>query len=189
MATSEPLSERTGEPFGHAPRSSGRPREHARAAGAPSGQPAEHPWHKGLPAGVLLAELGSDALRRFREALGRVDLGSRHLLALHYLACRGSITQQELADAVTMDPTKLVGILNDLEASELAFRRRDPCDRRRHIVEMSEQGRNRLAAAVDAVESVNERILAPLSDTERHQLWALLLRIAEPAGPAAEPDS
>ena len=56
-------------------------------------------------------------------------------------------TASEMIEMIGVDPSKLVGLLNDLEAEGLIVRRRDPDDRRRHIVEVSKKGRTRLAAA------------------------------------------
>jgi DNA-binding MarR family transcriptional regulator len=82
---------------------------------------------------------------------------------------------------------RLVGVLNDLEAEGLVSRRRDPVDRRRHIVEMSDLGRARLAAAEGAVAAVEERLLAKLDPEERRQLETLLGTIAETCEPGGNP--
>ena len=50
------------------------------------------------------------------------------------------IPQQELGELLCVDANNLVLLLNDLEAREFAFRRRDPADRRRHLVEITDEG-------------------------------------------------
>jgi DNA-binding MarR family transcriptional regulator len=94
-----------------------------------------------------------------------------------------------------VDATQLVGFLNELEAEELVLRRRDPDDRRRHIVELSDLGRERLAEADRALADVDTRLMAGLSPAERSQFVTLLRFVAEHGGfdeecagqPAVEP--
>jgi DNA-binding MarR family transcriptional regulator len=78
-----------------------------------------------------------------------------------------------------LDPANLVGLLNELEQRELLERRRDPDDRRRHIVELSPAGHTALAGAESALASVQDEVLSGLDDDERCTLHALLLRAAE----------
>ncbi len=134
------------------------------------------------PVGMLLVKLGLDAKRQFSEALKPTELTPRHVVALFELA-QGPMTQQALGDAVGVDPSKLVGLLNDLEAENLVLRRRDRADRRRHIVEISEQGQARLAAAKRAVAAVDERLLEGLDEEQRSELQSLLTHVAGNACP------
>jgi DNA-binding MarR family transcriptional regulator len=54
-----------------------------------------------------------------------------------------------------------------LDAAEPVSRRRDPGDRRRHIVELSSAGSKRLAEAERRVEQAEQRLLAGLSISDR----------------------
>ncbi len=88
----------------------------------------------------------------------------------------GGLPQSELCTSMHLDPNNCVLMLNDLEAAGHVERRRDPADRRRHIVEMTQEGRKALAAADRAVESLEEDVLGALSPEEREALWGLLAR-------------
>src|SRR3954469_6937820 len=107
-------------------------------------------------AGFLLVKLGRAAERWFTEALKPSGLTPRHLGVLFEVDAHPT-SQQALIDSIGVDPSKLVGLLNDLEAEGLIVRRRDPEDRRRHIVELSGEGRAKLTAAEKAVRKVEER--------------------------------
>jgi DNA-binding MarR family transcriptional regulator len=72
-----------------------------------------------------------------------------------------------------------VGVLNELEDNGWAIRRRDPTDRRRHIVEISEEGADRVAGVEDVVAQVEDELLAVLNPGEREQLRDLVARIVE----------
>src|SRR5215213_11512506 len=108
-------------------------------------------------AAMLLVKVGRAAERWFTEELKPTGLTPKHVGVLFEVDARPT-SQQALIDTIGVDPSKLVGILNDLEADGLIVRRRDPDDRRRHIVELSKEGRSRLGAAKRAKGAVEERL-------------------------------
>src|SRR5262249_57880420 len=107
----------------------------------------------------------------FTKALEPTQLTPGHLTALFLLRER-PLTQRALCEAVGVDPSKLVGLLNDLEDDGLVVRRRHPEDRRRHIVEISNAGRRRLAGADLAIDAVEDRLLTGLDKEQRAALHA-----------------
>jgi DNA-binding MarR family transcriptional regulator len=62
------------------------------------------------------------------------------------------------------------------EEQGLMTRRRDPADRRRHIVELSEDGQDTLEAAHERLAAIEDTILEALSAEDRSTLHRLLLR-------------
>jgi DNA-binding MarR family transcriptional regulator len=67
-------------------------------------------------------------------------------------------------------------LLNELEEAALTRRVRDSADRRRHIVEITEQGRVAYAHAQRVRESVEDEVLAALDADERATLHRLLAK-------------
>src|SRR5436305_11672646 len=90
-------------------------------------------------------------------------LRPRHLIALKLLSERGPASQQALADSLSLDPSNVVGLLNELEERKLITRRRDAADRRRHIVELSPRGQKELCDAYDRLRRIDDDLLSPLS--------------------------
>ncbi|MFJ3199036.1 MarR family winged helix-turn-helix transcriptional regulator [Streptomyces sp. NPDC086989] len=86
-------------------------------------------------------------------------------------------SQRALAERLEVDPSVLVGILNDLEGEGLAVRRRDPADRRRHNVAITEAGSTALAKTNAALDEVELALFAALSQQDRDALRGLLARI------------
>ena len=129
--------------------------------------------------GLLLALLGQHAMRRLRHAHTRVELTPRQfqLLGLHH--DHGATGQQELGQAMEIDPSILVTLLNPLEADGLLSRQRDTTDRRRHLVTLTAKGRGRLAAAAQAQRDAEDELFAGLDDNEREQLRVLLMALKE----------
>jgi DNA-binding MarR family transcriptional regulator len=128
---------------------------------------------------VLIQHLAAVARRSSELALEPVGLRPRHVVALTILRDHGAMTQAALGDALRLDPANIVGLLNELEQRALLERRRDPDDRRRHIVELSPGGRAALADAEGALASVGDDVLSGLDDDERCTLQKLLMRAAE----------
>ena len=137
--------------------------------------------HWAPTAGMLLVKLGKAAERRFEKALKPSGLTPRHLGVLFEVDARPT-SQQELIETIGVDPSKLVGLLNDLEAEGLIVRKRDEDDRRRHIVEVSAKGKARLAEGKKTAAAVETDLLVGLDEAEVEQLLMLLARVADSSG-------
>jgi DNA-binding MarR family transcriptional regulator len=87
-------------------------------------------------------------------------------------------TQAMIADALGYDRSHLVGVLDDLEARELIERRRDPADRRRHLVRLTPAGKEAVERLRIVARQVDDEFFEALDPDERAQLTALLTRIA-----------
>ncbi|MCZ0984811.1 MarR family winged helix-turn-helix transcriptional regulator [Streptomyces diastatochromogenes] len=127
--------------------------------------------------GLLLAWHGRITDTWIRRALGTTGLTPRHAMTLMHLGA-GPVSQQSLVDKLDVDPSVLVTVLNDLEGGDLVHRRRDPADRRRHIVEITPEGSVTLGTLETALTKVENELFADLSEQERTTLRALLKRLA-----------
>ncbi len=136
---------------------------------------------------VLLTRLAKQVYRRSTEEL--LGIHMRLVMALSYLRDHDGAPQQELAEALCMDANNVVLLLNELEDLGHVARRRDPEDRRRHRVELTERGRRALVKAERAQETIEDEVLQELDAEERATLWRLLTRALRGAEPdAAERD-
>src|SRR5437667_3928305 len=131
---------------------------------------------------LLLIKLGRITMHRFSEALEPFGIRPRHVAALIELRDRGELTQQSLCGQLHLDPTNLVAILNELEQRGYATRRRDPKDRRRHLVEVSNKGIAVIDKVSEVMDGVEEDLLDGLEPAEREQLAGLLTSIWERSG-------
>ncbi|HEX6022336.1 MAG TPA: MarR family transcriptional regulator [Solirubrobacter sp.] len=128
---------------------------------------------------VLLIRLSKAVHRSATDEVLGVRLKDYVTLAL---LRNGARAQAELCAAVGMDPNNCVLLLNHLEAAGHVERKRDPADRRRHIVELTPAGRKALDRAERGIESLEDEVLGALTLDEREQLRSLLIRAltAEP---------
>jgi DNA-binding MarR family transcriptional regulator len=136
---------------------------------------------------VLLMRLSRILYRRSNEDL--LGMRLRHFVALNYLRDHHCVAQQQLSEALCIDANNLVLLLNSLEEAGHVRRRRDPADRRRHLVELTPAGCRALARAERRQETVEDQLLTALDPDERATLRRLLARalaaVDEPAGELA----
>jgi DNA-binding MarR family transcriptional regulator len=126
---------------------------------------------------VLLNRLAR--LVYLRSSVELVGMNLRNMVVLAYLRDHPSVSQQLMTEQLSMDSNTGVLVLNDLEDLEFAERRRDPADRRRHIVDITDAGLEALELAEVAQGSIEEEILGGLSVAERGELRRLLLKALE----------
>lgn len=106
----------------------------------------------------------------------------RQFVALSFLSERDGVSQQALAETFCIDANNVVLLLNELEAAGHVERRRDPHDRRRHLVHVTAAGRRAIERAERGQESVEDEVLAALTPDERATLRDLLARALAGSG-------
>ncbi|TMB97553.1 MAG: winged helix-turn-helix transcriptional regulator [Chloroflexi bacterium] len=134
---------------------------------------------KGSGAGLiaLVTQISKALHRRTTEEI--LGMRLKQFMTLGYVQDHGPVSQQELETAMLVDANAVVLLLNELEAAGLSVRRRDPHDRRRHLVEITESGKAAVARAEKAREGLEEEILGELSPEEQATLKKLLRRVLD----------
>lgn len=132
--------------------------------------------------GLLLARLGSEATARFRCSLRPFGLSAQQFIVLKMVEARGPASQSELADALGMDYSNLGGVMNGLCDRGLIVRSRDPKDRRRYSVALTEDGARLLTDLDATIRRGDDEMLAALGPDELAQLGELLRRVAGSLG-------
>jgi DNA-binding MarR family transcriptional regulator len=120
--------------------------------------------------------------REFGEAAHPRDVGV--LATLHSL---GPLSQQDLAERLSVNRTVMVKLIDGLEARGLVERVRNPNDRRAYALHATAAGLESMAAMLPRVQRAEAELTASLSAGEHERLNALLLPlIAPPAPPLAD---
>ena len=121
----------------------------------------------------LLTQLSRVIYRRATEEV--IGMRLKQLIALDHLR-EETCLQQGLGQMLMLDPNNCVLLLNDLDEAGWVERRRDPADRRRHLVEITPAGRRALEEAERKLESLEDEVLGNLSGEERVRLHDLLTK-------------
>ncbi len=124
---------------------------------------------------ALLIQINKALHRRTSEEL--LGMRLKQFLLLGYVGDRGAVSQQELETGLVMDANSVVLLLNETEATGWSVRKRDPADRRRHMVELTDAGKLAVERAEKAREGIEDEVLSDLSVEERKALRKLLKRV------------
>ncbi|MEE1757841.1 MarR family winged helix-turn-helix transcriptional regulator [Streptomyces sp. SP18BB07] len=127
----------------------------------------------------LLVKLGQVAFRIAEDGISGTGLRVRHYSVLQALADNGAMPQLTLGSFLRIDPATMVTSLDDLERAGYAERTRDPQDRRRYAVDITDNGRKVLADLNNTLADLDTETLTDLDSTERHSLHTLLVSLAE----------
>ena len=125
----------------------------------------------------MLVQLNKTLHRRSTEEM--LGMRLKPYLTLGYIRDHPGTTQHEIENGLVLDANTVVLMLNELEAAQFSIRRRDPQDRRRHIVEITAAGRKALERADRARAELEDDLLAPLNGEERRTLRRLMERVVE----------
>jgi MarR family transcriptional regulator for hemolysin len=123
--------------------------------------------------------------RAFDEALAEAG-GSLPvwLVLLNIKTRRATGNQRALAEAVGIREATLTHHLNAMEADGLLTRRRDPDNRRIHVVELTDSGEAAFARLRDAAVAFDRRLRRGLSASELDAFGRVLDRLAANVAPA-----
>jgi DNA-binding MarR family transcriptional regulator len=127
----------------------------------------------------LLAQVGARAAALFAERLQEVELVPAQAGALRAIAGNVGISQQALASLLGMVPSRLVGLLDELEQRGFVERRDNAEDRRVYEIHMTEKGSRAMADIGRIARAHDDAVCAALTEKQRQTLWSLLTSIAD----------
>jgi len=126
----------------------------------------------------LLKRLGWHIKDRSWQAYEATGLSPQHHAVLSLLDEGAREAQGTIADALGYDRSQLVGLLDELEERGLVERKRDPSDRRRHLVSLTPVGKEKLSELRAIAKQLDKEFFAPLDAAQRDQLHELLVELA-----------
>lgn len=123
---------------------------------------------------ALVTMLSRSIYRATAEHDGSMGVNLKHVIALSYLRELGAVGQKYFGGVLCLDANNTVLLLNELETGGMVIRRRDPEDRRRHVVEVTETGLDVLGQIEASMLAIEDELLAALGEEQRAQFRELL---------------
>ena len=130
------------------------------------------------PLGLSLARAARVVSRAFDEALSEAGGSLPMWLVLLNLKIGRAANQRRLAEAVGVTEATLTHHLNAMETAGLVTRRRDPDNRRIHVVELTDAGEAAFLRMREAATAFDRRLRRGVSADEAATLEDVLSRLA-----------
>lgn len=143
-------------------------------------------WPFNPPVGLRLARTARLVSRAFDAALIEAGGSLPVWLVLLNMKTRRIANQRELAEAVGIGEATLTHHLNAMEADSLLTRRRDPDNRRIHVVALTEAGEAAFLRLRDVAVAFDRRLRRDITADELASLEGLLARLAANVGTRAQ---
>lgn len=128
--------------------------------------------------GALLAGATRRLIEEERPLLEAHGMTMWGYIALSRLAQEPAASQLLLAESMGYDKTRLITLLDSLEADGLITRQPDPDDRRARIISLTPKGRKLHRAARRSILTMEKRLLSGVSEADIQRLRDILSRLA-----------
>ncbi len=127
--------------------------------------------------GFLLSKLSQRLIQLSGVRLSDLKLQVRHVGVMMLVLERGPMSQRAIGDAIQIDRTTMVGLVDDLERLGFATRTTDPTDRRASLVSLTDRGLEVVHEAHGIVQAVEGEFLKLLPLQQRRQLQDMLFTL------------
>lgn len=128
--------------------------------------------------GFQLRVAQTRVFRDFEQSMETLGITPAGFSVLEILRQNPGLTQSKLAEAVHLDRSSVVPLLDKLETKHLLYRQTSTKDRRNNHLYLSDEGTQVLEASKERVAEHDARISRTLNRDERRTLISLLARLA-----------
>lgn len=129
-----------------------------------------------------LGTVGAITAELFAERIAVHGLKPKHAGLMALLASGAAASQQEIARTMRVTPSLVVGLADHLEELGAVGRERDPGDRRRQILTLTDRGRELLDVCTSTASTIDEELTVSLDDAFGDGLRETLAVLAARAG-------
>lgn len=143
-----------------------------------------HKPHEEKPSQVafLLSQVGGRSAQEFARLLEPLGLTPPDAGILRMVRLEEGISQQNLAKALHMHPSRLVALIDGLEERGLVVREPHATDRRLYSLQLTEKGSGVIGSLMGLAREHNKVMCAGLTAEECAALEALLRKVATQQG-------
>jgi DNA-binding MarR family transcriptional regulator len=154
----------------------------ARGRAEPAGGGALAPPPTARSLGFTISSLGYAVAARFAQTLAPLGLEPREFALMRAVSAAQGQTQQAIAGAMHVPASRMVALIDTLEARGLVERRHNPRDRRARELHLTAAGAELLTEALGRAGAFERALSDGLSDAEREQLLEMLQRVGGTLG-------
>ena len=133
-------------------------------------------------AAFLLSQVGAHSAEVFAKLLEPLRLAPAHSGILWMLGRSAGVSQKALASTLKVHPSRLVGLLDELEERGLIERRGHASDRRLYALHLTPKGEAAFERIIKVTEEHVNQICGALTKAERAKLTELLQKVADDRG-------
>ena len=133
-------------------------------------------------AAFLLAQLGAHGARRFGERVKAINLTPAHAGILRMIASMPECSQKSLAERLGVLPSRMVVLIDELDAKDLVKRHRSTRDRRNYALALTKQGQKVLQKLSGLAAEHEADLCTALNAEEKSTLAKLCRKIATQQG-------
>lgn len=137
--------------------------------------------------GYLLHKAAVLLMQDADRALEAQGMRLRYFYVLAALEGELTLSQQDLSRLLNLDPTTMVALIDEMEQAGHVERRRNPADRRRYMLRLTDDGRVALSAAQLAVDKVEREFLASVTASDGERLRQILNKLLSDRWPTIAP--
>ena len=137
---------------------------------------------RGQQIGFLLSQVGAASASKFAELIRPLGLSPSHAGILWLLARSGGLSQRQLCSRLSILPSRLVVLIDELEERGLVQRADDPTDRRSYAIRLTAKGLKTMSALGEAARRHSDEMSKGLTGDERKCLAELLAKVADNQG-------
>ena len=148
---------------------------------APGGRTERYPPF-GEAVGFLLSQLGAAVAQEFSSSMAELGLEPRHFALLRSIVAHEGESQSALAEHLSIPPSSMVAIVDQLEERGLVERRVHVSDRRARTLHLTDAGDDVVQRATELAMELESTVCRGLSDEQRSDVIERLHRIGANVG-------
>ncbi len=127
----------------------------------------------------LLSQVGIHASKRFAERIAGADLNPPLFRVLNLVAAAEGRSQQAIAAAIEIPPSRMVALVDEAEQRGLVERRPEPKDRRVRALFLTAEGKRSLARGREIAAQHEKELTKGMAAADRKRLVDLLQQVVD----------
>jgi Transcriptional regulators len=135
---------------------------------------------KGLPIGMVVGRMMGCIAKVIKRRLSEAELNItlEQLAILHAISeNKEEVVQQDMAEMMNKDKSAILRFIDSLENKGLVIRTSDPLDRRKNVLNITEQGKITLAKTLEIGTKVNEKLTEEISQSDLDIFYSVVEKI------------